>query len=194
MGVNPILGCQNDSHPLSTNVKLTYMSIRDQIIELVRNKELFCLESQDWGPDTPRTLFLTKDVLDAITPPFPATPRGLHAEFRQQLDAFLELNLLSVGEDPKTKDSNAQMARVDPVEWEFWDFRITSPYPQIRALGGFSELDTFVIVSWQYRDIIDDKFDDEVRRCKIEWEKLFGRTPPFSGKKLNEYLSNAFSV
>lgn len=152
------------------------------------------MESPDWGPETPRTLFLTKSVLDAVTPPFPATPKGLHAEFRQQLDAFLELGLMSVGLEPKTKASDALMARVAPVEWEFFDFRITSPYPAIRAFGGFAEKDTFVIVSWQYRDIIADDFDAEVVRCKHEWEKLFGRTTPFKGNTLNDYLSNNFPV
>jgi hypothetical protein len=113
------------------------MLIRDQIIELEKGMELFCLESQDWGPDTPRTLFLTREVLDAVTPPLPATPKGLHAEFRQQLDAFLEMSLMSIGLNPKTKASDALMARVCPVEWELFDFRITSPYPQIRAFGVF---------------------------------------------------------
>jgi hypothetical protein len=180
--------------PPSLKDMLTYMSIRDQIAELVRGKEIFCLESPDWGPDTPRTLFVTKAVLDAVTPPFPAVPRGLHAEFRQQLDAFLELGMMSVGWDPKTKASDALMARVCPVEWGFFDFRITSPYPFIRAFGGFTEKDTFVIVTWEYRDVIDDKFDAEVVRCKHEWEKLFGRTPPFKGNTVDEYLSNNFLV
>ena len=170
------------------------MSIRSQIAQLVGRKELFCLESQDWGPDTPRTLFVTPEVLRAITPPFPATPAGLHAEFRQQLDAFLELGFVTVGEDPKTKASDALMARVAPVEWEFFDFRITSPYPAIRAFGGFSERDTFVIVTWRYRDVIDKGFDAEVLRCKHEWEKLFGRTPPFKGKNIDDYLSNNLPV
>jgi hypothetical protein len=173
---------------------LTYMSIREQIRKLVDAKELFCLESPDWGPETPRTLFVTKVVLDAVTTPLPATPKGLHAEFRQQLDAFLELGLMSVGWDSKTKSSDALMARIRPVEWGFFDFRITSPYPAIRAFGGFSELNTFVIVTWEYRDIIGDKFDAEVIRCKDEWEKLFGRIPPFKGNTVDDYLSNNFLV
>jgi hypothetical protein len=86
------------------------------------------------------------------------------------------------------------MARVCPVEDEFFDFRITSPCPFLRAFGGFAEKDVFVIVSWQYRDVIDDDFDGEVARCKHEWQKLFGRTPPHQGKTLDDYLSNAFAV
>ncbi|MBR0855631.1 hypothetical protein [Bradyrhizobium liaoningense] len=175
-------------------MKLTYMLMREQIAELIRRKELFLLPSHDWGPDTPRALFVTQEVLDAVTPPFPSSPRGLHAEFRQALDAFLEMGEMSVGLDPLTKPSDALMARVAPVEWEFFDFRITSPKPFIRAFGGFAERDTFVVVSWQYRDVIADKFDEEVLRCKHEWERLFGRTPPFKGTYLDDYLSNAFPV
>ena len=170
------------------------MSIRDQIKGLLDRRDLFILESPDWGPETPRTLFATRAVLDAVTAPFPATPKGLHAEFRQQLDAFLELGQMSVGWDPKTKSSDALMARVSPVEWGFFDFRITSPYPAIRAFGGFSERDTFVIVTWEYRNVIADKFDAEVVRCRLEWESLFGRTPPFKGNTVDDYLSNNFLV
>lgn len=179
---------------LGTKVTLTYMLIRDQIKVLVRKKELFCLESPDWGPDTPRSLFLTAEVFDAVSPPFPPTPAGLHAEFRQQLDAFLEYGEMSVGENPNAKASDALMARVSPVEWQFFDFRITSPHPFIRAFGGFAEKDTFVVVTWQYRSVIGANFDAEVLRCKHEWEKLFGRTTPFQGRRLDEYLSNFIPV
>jgi len=86
------------------------------------------------------------------------------------------------------------MARVAPVEDDFFDFRITSPFPQIRAFGGFSEWNSFVIVTWNYRDAIGDDFDSEVTRCKTEWQKLFGKTPPFKGKNLDEYLSNCIPV
>jgi hypothetical protein len=173
---------------------LTYMSIRDQIKALVASKELYVLESIDFGACTPRSLFVTKDVLDAVTYPFPEDYRVLHAEFRQTLDGFLEGGEMSVGDDPDTKASDALMARVKPVERDFFDFRITSPYPAIRAFGGFAEKDVFVIVSWQYRDVIGDDFDAEVSLCKLKWEKLFGRTPPFKGKSLNDHLSNFVSV
>jgi len=146
------------------------------------------------GDETPRALFLSEEAHLAVHPPFEQANQTLHAEFRQNLDAFLEGGEMTVGEDPKTKASDALMARVAPVEDGFFDFRVTSPRPQIRAFGGFAEFDTFVIVTWNYRDAIGDDFDEEVMRCKVEWQKLFGRTQPFKGKSLNDYLSNWTAV
>jgi len=169
------------------------MSIRDHIRELL-DKQLFCLESVYFGEETPRSIFVSEEVKCALTHPFPEGREVLHAEFLQTLDAFLEHGEMTVAEDPRCKPSDALMARVEPVEDEFFDFRITAPHPQIRAFGGFAEKDVFVIVTWNYRDAINDDFDGEVTRCKIEWQKLFDKTPPFKGKNLDEYLSNFLPV
>jgi hypothetical protein len=147
-----------------------------------------------FGEETLRTLFVSAEVQDAVTPPYRQLNKTLHAEFRATLDGFLEGGEMSVGENPRTKASDALLARVEPVEDDFFDFRVTSPRPQIRAFGGFAEKDTFVIVTWQYRDIIADDFDGEVARCKVEWQKLFARTVPFKGRNLDDYLSNWFAV
>jgi hypothetical protein len=170
------------------------MSIRDQIRRLVETGDLICLESVDFGEDTPRSIFISREVQEALTRPFPERKEILHAEFLQQLDAFLEHCEMTVAENPRVKPSDALMARVDPIEDEFFDFRITSPFPQIRAFGGFAEKNTFVLVTWNYRDAIENDFDGEVARCKMEWQKLFGNTPPFKGNGLNDYLSNFISV
>jgi hypothetical protein len=170
------------------------MSIDQHIKALVATGELFCLESEMFGDDTPRTLFLSEEVRRAVFKPFPAGHEVLHGEFRQELDAFLELSFIPVGEDPKTKEGHARMARVCPVEDEFFDFRITSPQPQIRAFGGFASKDTFVSVSWNYRDAIHEDFDAEVARCKVEWQKLFGTIKPFKGKTIHDYLTNCDPV
>lgn len=173
---------------------LTYMSIRDQIRLLVQSGELHCLESLDFGEETPRSIFISEEVKTALTRPFPEHREMLHAEFLQQLDAFLEHCEITVAEDPRTKPGYAQMARVDPIADDFFDFRITSPHPQIRAFGGFAEKNVFVIVTWNYRDAIKDDFDGEVARCKMEWQRIFGNTTPFKGKNLDDYLSNFIPV
>jgi hypothetical protein len=169
------------------------MSIQDHIRKLV-GKALFCLESRCTGEDTVRTLFVSREVLDAVSEPFKGKRKKWLAEFRENLDAFLEGCELSVGVDPHNKDSNALMARVAPVQDEFWDMRVTAPKPGIRAFGGFAELDTFVCLTWEYRDVIAGDFDAEVARCKEEWRKLFGSTKPFKGKSLDAYLTHYFSV
>ena len=143
----------------------------------------------------PRTLFVSKKVWEAVHEPFPDGKEVLHSEFRQTLDGFLEGGEMSVGEDPYTKASDALMARVGPVEDEFFDFRVTAPYPQIRTLGGFAEKDTFVLLTWQYRDVIADDFNGEVELCcKDELQRLFGQTQPHKGKTLDDYLSNWIAV
>jgi hypothetical protein len=75
-----------------------------------------------------------------------------------------------------------------------FDFRITAPQPQIRAFGGFSAQNDFVLVTWNYRDAIDRDFDGEVTRCKHAWQGLFGKTTPFKGKTIHDYLTNCDPV
>jgi hypothetical protein len=169
------------------------MSIRDQIRKL-EGKELFCLESRCTGDDTVRTVFVSREVLDAVSEPFLGSRKNWLAEFRENLDAFLEGGEMSVGEDPFNKDANALIARVFPVEDEFWDMRSTAPKPGIRAFGGFAEFDTFICLTWEYRDAIGDYFDAEVDRCREEWRRLFGSTKPFKGNNLDAYLSRNFPV
>jgi hypothetical protein len=201
-GRESVGGCQGDrfyvQQPLlvvsglARYTLLTYMStqLQQQISTLIARKKLFCLESEMLGDETARTLFLTEEVRSAVYRPFPNNKGVLHAEFRQHLDAFLEGGCVSIGDDPKTKAAHALMARVAPVEDEFFDFRVTAPHPQIRAFGGFAARDTFVLVTWNYRAEIAEKFNEEVLRCKHEWQSLFGNITPFKGKSLNDYLTN----
>lgn len=169
------------------------MSMRPQIKKL-EGKELFCLESRCTGEDTIRTLFVSREVLDAVSEPFQGVRKTWLAEFRENLDAFLEGCELSVGENPFDKDAGALIARVAPPEDEFWDLRVTAPNPGIRAFGAFAEFDTFICLTWEFRDAIGDYFDAEVDRCKEEWRRLFGNTKPFKGKNLDAYLSRNFPV
>jgi hypothetical protein len=82
------------------------------------------------------------------------------------------------------------LARVDPVEKEFWSIRVTDPAetPGIRSLGGFSGFDEFVALRWEYRENID-VFDEEVTATIEAWRDLFKSEPPHSGSNLDEYLS-----
>lgn len=170
------------------------MPIRGSITELVRTGKLHCLESLMTGDQTVRTLFVTQEIQDAIRLPHPKNEAVALAEFRETLDAFLEGGALSVGLDPFQKDAHAQIARVHPVSEELWDFRIVAPKDQIRAFGAFSEHDTFVCLTWNYRGAIGNDFDSEVERARQAWRTLFGEAPPFKGKSVDDYLSNAYVV
>jgi hypothetical protein len=83
------------------------------------------------------------------------------------------------------------LARVDPVEDQFWSIRVTEPEDTagIRSLGGFAAKDEFISLTWDYREGIPI-FDDEVDMVRDAWRDLFGLEGPFGGDSLDEYLTN----
>ena len=151
------------------------------------------MESRLTGNETVSTLWVSQEIWEAVTPPYPVERAVRLSEFREFLDGFLEGGRFSVAEDPDRKPSDAMIARVHPVKDEFWDFRVTAPKPGIRAFGAFAAYDTFVLLTWEYRGDIRD-FDAEVERCKCDWAQRFNAVAPFKGKRLNEYLSNYYAV
>lgn len=137
-------------------------------------------------------MIVTPDIEDVVTRPFPDTDAGKRlGEFRAWLDAFSEHGEISVCEDPYKKPPDAMLARVAPVEAEFWSIRITDPEdtPGIRALGAFAAKDTFVALIWDFRENIAS-FNEEVESVQEMWSDLFGTEPPFSGGSVDDYLSN----
>jgi hypothetical protein len=163
----------------------------------VEARRLHCLESLMWGEETVRTMFVSNEIYEAVCPPFPEHRDGLRlSEFRQLLDAFLEGGEFSVALDPDRKPSDALLARVHPVEAHVWDLRSIAPKPGIRALGAFSEKDTFIALTWDYRENLDSPgaWAHEIERCRTLWRELFGTQPPFHGATLDEYLSNFTAV
>jgi hypothetical protein len=173
---------------------LIYKSIRDAI-KVYEGRSLFCLPSALLGEETPRTVFVSQELREIVDgPPWPASWEGRrHANLRAVLDGFTEGDSITVAENPLDKDARAILARVDPVEDEIWDFRCLDPKPGIRAFGRFSEPDTFIALTWNYREIID--WPAEVERCKAAWAKLFGDIPPHKGNSIDEYITyNAEAV
>ena len=160
------------------------------ILKGLRNREkLFELPSLFTGDDTARTMIVSPDILAVVTPPFPDTEEGRRlGEFRAWLDSFSENAEISVAEDPFQKPPDVMLARVAPVEKEFWSIRVTEPEDTagIRALGGFAAKDKFVSLTWDYREGIPI-FEDEVGIVCGAWRNLFGVVGPFSGESLDEY-------
>ena len=141
-------------------------------------------------------MFVSEEVNDDIQPPFSDHFDGIrHAEFRSTLDSFVLGHYLSVSEKPFQKPGTTMLARVHPVHDKIWDIRCTAPHPGIRCLGAFAGLDTFVALTWNYRENIDaGDWSVEIERCKAEWKKLFGEIKRFKGENINEYLSDNFRV
>jgi hypothetical protein len=179
------------------NKLLTYMSIEDEIQALCPQGRLHRLPSLLCGPDTARTMYVSTEILDAVTPPFADSLQGERdAEFRQTLDAFLEGGMFSVAEDPYAKPSDAMLARVAPTAAEFWDIRSVVPRPGIRCLGAFIAQDIFVALTCANREDLDASgaWEAEIGRCTSEWRELFGSQLPLKGASLDEYLTNYFPV
>jgi hypothetical protein len=171
------------------------MSTRSILQRLVVAKQLFVLPSLLTGEETMRTMFVSGEILHDVTPPLAENRDGRRlAEFRQYLDAFTEGAQLSVAENPDIKPSDAMLARVHPVADEFWDIRSISPIPGVRALGGFTDRDEFVALTWNYRENLDGQWNTEIDRCRNAWKALFGNSGPLRRRTLDEYLSNFIAV
>ena len=160
------------------------------------NKELFVLVSLFTGDETARTMIVSASICTMVTPPFPDTELGRRlGEFRAWLDSFMEGAELSVSEDPFNKPPDTMLARVSPVEEDFWSIRVTEPEesPGIRGFGGFHKQDEFVALTFDYREDIGD-FSAEVDAVREAWTRFFGVERPFHGDELDEYLTNYIVV
>jgi len=145
--------------------------------------------------ETPRTMYVSADILAAVTPPFADTIEGERlGKFRAWLDDFVDGARLSVSEDPRGKPPDTMLARVEEVEREFWSIRVTEPADTagIRSFGAFWALNEFVAVTWGLREDIGWEFDDAVTEAQERWKDFFGEVEPHSGDDLDEYLTNYY--
>jgi len=173
--------------------------LRQQILESLLDEdrpELFELKpifSQD--DETPRTMYVSADILAVVTPPFDDTLEGERlGKFRAWLDDFVDGARLSVSEEPRGKPPDTMLARVEEVEQEFWSIRVTEPADTsgIRSFGAFWKLDEFVAVTWAMREDIGREFDEAVHDARERWKDLFGAVTPHSGDDLDAYLTNYY--
>lgn len=170
--------------------QLTYMSIAAELESLLRRGRLFVRPSR-FGAQA-RTLYVAPD-LDAYTrEPFPDTACGERlAAVAAYFDAFCELNLITVSENPYRKPPDVMLARVDPIKLNFWSMRITDPEETkgVRVLGAFCGKDAFIALTWDFREKIAD-FSEEVSNLSDLWRDYFGELAPHSGGCLDDYLTN----
>jgi len=143
-------------------------------------------------PDPNRAVWVTLEVLDTVDPVQDGNWVDYrHSEFRGSLDAFTNWEMISVSENPFAKDRDTFLARVHPVELEFWDIRTIQPPQGMRCLGGFVGCDAFVALICDYRENFEPgQFDGLVERCRARWRELFGELTPYSGDSLDAYLTN----
>jgi hypothetical protein len=173
---------------------LTYMSIHD-VVRAAMDREIFLIPSEFLGEECPRTVFATLEVAEMVLGPWEDTRDGRrHKSARGVLDHFTEGGFLTIAQDPFRKDSQAILARVDPVDREVWDFRCLDPNPGIRILGRFIGLDEFIALTWDYRENFDEFWATKIDECLDEWKRLFGDIQPHSGGDIGEYISFNFDT
>jgi hypothetical protein len=137
-------------------------------------------------------MYVSPEIMAVITPPFADTVDGERmGEFRAWLEPFILGGELSVAENPDNKPPETMLARVHPVEKEFWAIRVTDPdtTPGVRSFGAFSAKDEFVALTWEKREVIDENFDEEVETAIEAWTAYFDPENPYQGNNLNDYLT-----
>lgn len=189
------------SHPgIDHRMALTYMSttveIRKRIVSL-HGRQLFFLRPLLPAEPAVRELFVSREIIETVNEPWADNWMGQrHQEFRATLDSFSRGDRLTVSEQPYTKGPETVVARVDPVADEIWDVRCIAPNARIRCLGAFGGRDMFVALTWFYREDVTTKaaWNDEINRCKSEWNRLFAQIKRYKGKSIDDYLSNCFPI
>jgi hypothetical protein len=171
------------------------MSYHDEINRLL-GKELFALPPLIQSQPSGRAMFISREINAIAHPPWKPNQKGIRfARMRAQLDRFTEGQKISVSENPASHPGYTFMARNDPMVSQAFDIRCTDPRPGIRVFGRFIEKDTFVGLTWDYRENLNGKdFDAAVERLVREWRRLFPNEPLFAGRNLNEYVTNFYLV
>ena len=176
---------------------------REHILQKELNRRLFRLAPEPLFNDEEelepsREMYVSADVHAALIGPFPDTIEGRRrGEFWGWMEAWMYGSEVSVSEYPFDKPPETQLARVSPVEAEFWSIRVPPPLDEdgepiaksLRSLGAFHAFDEFIALIWEYREIIDDDFGDYVEDVKKAWDDIFNSEPPHRGENLHEYLS-----
>jgi hypothetical protein len=171
------------------------MSRRAILERLIATERLFERPTQYAGYDTGRRMYVTPEILALTRPPFADTREGERlGEFAAMLDAFSEMGVFSVAEDPDQKPHEAMLARTRPVCADFWSIRVTAPEdtPGLRALGAFIDHDEFVVLHWDFRENMS--FNEDVDIAIQVWRDLFGAVYPHSGAHIRNYISQFWEV
>lgn len=176
------------------------MSIPDEIrVRIMREngRRLFYLPPLLSSDPMVRTLIVSNEVKECVA----SIPLGnwegqRRGQLRGRLDAFTRGDLLTIGQKPYDKDSDAMLARTHPTKDEIWDIRSTEPLPGIRCFGAFGDKDLFIALTWAYREDIGSGrgWQIELRRCKAVWTEIFGSIPRLHKGSLNEYITRFRSV
>lgn len=176
------------------------MSIRDEIKARVKEGRLHCLPLTVKSDNAARHIFVTPEIYSALHEFEGLTPKEIRriARWRADLDAFSNGSQITMSFEPYTKPNSTYMARTCPVSDAIWDIRSRDPKPGLRVLGGFSEIDVFICLDWEYRDSLGGPNSREwknfILRSKTLWKQLFHDYKRVSGDDARNYLSDKYTV
>jgi hypothetical protein len=179
------------------------MSIRDAVAYWCdpSHQELFQIQPRVPGGPVNRYLFGSAEINRPLEGPWADKQEEMRCgRLWEDFDRFIEGRLISVALDnPYKKPAATYLVRMDPGHDEIWEIRSRFPKRGIRVFGRFTEVDTLVLLNWEYRDRLGGpgsrEFEIEMRKCKAEWRKLFPSYDAHSGSNLHDYVTeNAFSV
>jgi hypothetical protein len=170
------------------------MSIQTVLARLMNDGVLHVLQSEFLGEETPRVFYYTTEVSEVIEGINDASrDRQLFRRAKALFDDFIEMGEVTLALDPYNKRKTAIIAQVDSETSGMFDFRVTDPRPGLRVLGYFSEPDTFVALTYDYRENFDDAWPEKIDECKAAWRALFGDCEPFKGES-NEYVTQCCTL
>ena len=127
------------------------MSIRDAIIGCVESGTLVHLRPRE--ADTPRlrTVLVSDELYEFLSCEHDAENDRIAAiQLWAGFDVFTSGDVFTFAEKPVKKDQASLVAPLLPLKDDVFQFRI-SDNPKVRVAGGFSEPDTFVALTWNYR-------------------------------------------
>lgn len=174
---------------------LTYISIRDELHRLCRERKLLLLGSLLPSSNEPRVIYATPEIYSALVGPW----EDRNAErrmgiLRRDLDRFLRGERLTVGYG---EEESCDLKPLDSQK-DVWEFRSRAPKPGIRVFGRFAEQDVLVATNMEYRKNLHHKrsrqWAVEIASCKAEWGRLFPFCHPLIGEKTNDYIRNVTDI
>jgi hypothetical protein len=181
---------------------LTYMSIRREWKDLVRQELLFELSPFPGDPHA-RTVLMSEAINKLVVGPWDDQTMGDRcARLTAGLQGIVRGNLLKVCMTPFAA-RQAQLGRLAPAEDSVFDFR-SSERPGLRVFCRFAEKNVLVAlvcaprsvkVSWLDRLPLGDRYSKDWKRAAREtleqWSILFPKHDPVLGDNLDEYLTHA---
>jgi hypothetical protein len=170
------------------------MSILNELKEQIRRGNLFEIIRRDLRASDDREyrrwIYVSSAINQEISNRFnePAF-RKLSALFQ----AFIMGATIPIALIPDHK--NAEWARLRPAGYEVWETRIRRTSPELRVLGRFADVDTFVALNLYDSQLKGRRTWDTAKvRCQSDWAALFPNSPPVHGNTANDYIRTKFTL